>query len=121
MGHRISAAGIQPTEDKKKAILQALAPKNVTKLKSWLGLLNYYSKFLPNLSATLAPLYDLLKSQRSWSWESSQQAAFSKAKELLTSASVLVHYEPDRELVLACDASEYGVGAVLSHHFEDRV
>ena len=119
MGHRISAAGIQPTEDKKKAILQALAPKNVTQLKSWLGLLNYYSKFLPNLSATLAPLYDLLKSQRSWSWESSQQVAFSKAKELLTSASVLVHYEPDRELVLACDASEYGVGAVLSHHFEE--
>ena len=87
--------------------------------KSWLGLLNYYSKFLPNLSATLAPLYDLLKSQSSWSWESSQQVAFSKAKELLTSASVLVHYEPDRELVLACDASEYGVGAVLSHHFEE--
>ncbi|KAL5475306.1 hypothetical protein EMCRGX_G027394 [Ephydatia muelleri] len=119
LGHRISAAGIQPTEDKKKAILQAPAPKNVTQLKSWLGLLNYYSKFLPNLSATLAPLYDLLKSQRSWSWESSQQVAFSKAKELLTSASVLVHYEPDRELVLACDASEYGVGAVLSHHFEE--
>eukprot|EP00731_Ephydatia_muelleri_P018868 Em0011g908a len=119
LGHRISAAGIQPTDDKKKAILQAPAPKNVTQLKSWLGLLNYYSKFLPNLSATLAPLYDLLKSQRSWSWESSQQVAFSKAKELLTSASVLVHYEPDRELVLACDASEYGVGAVLSHHFEE--
>eukprot|EP00731_Ephydatia_muelleri_P021136 Em0013g863a len=119
LGHRISAAGIQPTEDKKKAILQAPAPKNVTQLKSWLGLLNYYSKFLPNLSATLAPLYDLLKSQRSWSWESSQQVAFSKDKELLTSASVLVHYEPDRELVLACDASEYGVGAVLSHHFEE--
>ena len=55
LGHRISAAGIQPTEDKKKAILQAPAPKNVTQLKSWLGLLNYYSKFLPNLSATLAP------------------------------------------------------------------
>ena len=107
LGHRNSAAGIQPTEDKKKAILQAPAPKNVTQLKSWLGLLNYYSKFLPILSATL-----------SWSWESSQQVAFSKAKELLTSASVLVHYEPDRELVLACDASEYGVGAVLSHHFE---
>ena len=119
LGHRISAAGIQPTEDKKKAILQAPAPKNVTQLKSWLGLLNYYSKFLPNLSATLAPLYDLLKSQRSWSWESSQQVAFSNAKELLTSASVLVHYEPDRELVLACDASEYGVEAVLSHHFEE--
>ena len=119
LGHRISAAGIQPTEDKKKAILQAPAPKNVTQLKSWLGLRNYYSKFLPNLSTTLAPLYDLLKSQRSWSWESSQQVAFSKAKELLTSASVLVHYEPDRELVLACDASEYGVGAVLSHHFEE--
>eukprot|EP00731_Ephydatia_muelleri_P019872 Em0012g697a len=119
LGHRISAAGIQPTEDKKKAILQAPAPKNVTELKSWLGLLNYYSKFLPNLSATLAPLYDLLKSQRSWSWESSQQVVFSKAKELLISASVLVHYEPDRELVLACDASEYGVGAVLSHHFEE--
>ena len=38
---------------------------------------------------------------------------------MLTSASVLVHYDPDRELVLACDSSEYGIGAVLSHHFEE--
>lgn len=104
---------------KKQAILQALAPKNVAQLRSFLGLLNYYAKFLPNLSSTLAPLYDLLKSSTHWCWNSVQQSAFQKAKNLLTSSSFLVHFDPDKELVLACDSSEYGLGAVLSHHFED--
>lgn len=61
LGHSISQHGIQPTAEKKRAILEAPNPKNVTQLKSFLGLINYYSKFLPNLSALLSPLYLLLQ------------------------------------------------------------
>ena len=97
----------------------APAPQDVTRLKSFLGLLNYYSKFLPNLSYTLAPLYRLLQKNTRWCWESEQRKAFQQAKESLTSDCVLAHFEPAKQLILACDASPYGVGAVLSHRMED--
>ena len=67
----------------------------------------------------LAPLYELLQKDVKWSWGAAQKKAFEEVKALLTSDSVLVHYDPDVELVLACDASPYGVGAVLSHRFPD--
>ena len=57
LGHRISAQGLQPTQENIQAIHSAPAPTNVGQLKSYLGLLNYYCKSLPNLSSTLAPLY----------------------------------------------------------------
>ena len=73
--------------------------------------------FLPNLSTLLAPLYALLQKHTAWSRAKPQEEAFVKSKELLTSSTVLVHYNPALELTLACDASQYGLGAVLSHHF----
>ena len=65
-GHQISAKGIQPTEDKVRAIKDALVPTNVTQLRSFVGLVNYYGKFLPNLSSILAPLYTLLQKGAQW-------------------------------------------------------
>ena len=115
LGHKISANGLQPTTEKVQAIVQAPQPTNVTQLKSFLGMINYYGKFLPNLSTRLAPLYKLLQKQSRWRWGLEQEEAFGKAKNLLTSSSVLVHYDPTKPLVLACDASPYGLGAVLSH------
>ena len=100
-------------------IHEAPAPKDVSQLKSFLGLLNYYCKFLPNLSTTLAPLYKLLQKKTNWQWGPEQQAAFDKAKQSLTSDSLLVQYDPDKDLVLACDASPYVFGAMLSHKMEN--
>lgn len=119
LGHRTSAQGLQPTQEKIQAIQKAPPPRNVSQLKSFLGLLNYYCKFLPNLSSKLAPLYSLLQKNKSWCWDAPQQQAFQKAKESLTSDCLLVHYNPEKELILACDASPYGLGAVLSHKMED--
>ena len=119
LGHKVSAAGLQPTDAKVKAIKEAPAPMNVSQLKSFLGLVNYYGKFLPNLSSVLSPLYRLLQSSTKWSWGAEQATAFQKVKSMLTSDSILVHFDPDKELLLCCDASPYGVGAVLSHKFED--
>ena len=115
LGHKILANGLQPTTEKVQAIVQAPQPTNVTQLKSFLGMINYYGKFLPNLSTRLAPLYKLLQKQSRWRWRLEQEEAFGKAKNLLTSSSVLVHYDPTKPLVLACDASPYGLGAILSH------
>ena len=118
LGHKISAKGLQPTTQKVRAITEAPRPTNVTQLKSFLRMLNYYGKFLPNLSTHLAPLYALLQKQSRWSWGSQQDKAFKKAKLMLTSSCLLTHYDPTKPLILACDASPYGLGAVLSHQLE---
>ena len=117
LGHKIDKDGIHPTEDKVRAVQQAPAPKNVSELKAFLGLLNYYGKFMPNLATTLSPLYRLLRTSTQWRWGDSEEEAFKASKKLLLSSQVLAHYNPEHELVLACDASPYGLGAVLSHRY----
>ena len=119
LGHRISADGLQPTDSKVKALKQAPVPANVSQLKSFLGLLNYYGKFVPNLSTVLAPLHSLLHKRATWTWGTEQQSAFDKVKNLLTSDIVLAHYDQTKPVILACDASPYGIGAVLSHSLPD--
>ena len=116
MGHVVNANGIQPTEEKVQAIKEASEPKNAAELRSFLGLVNYYSKFLPNLSTKLAPLYK----KQHWIWGTEQQQAFREARALLQADSLLAYYDPSKPLVVACDASQYGIGAVLSHVLDDE-
>ena len=85
LGHHISADGVQPTPEKVEAVQKAPAPKDVSQLKSFLGVVNYYSKFLSDLSSTLAPLYTLLQKDTKWSWGTAQQKAFVEVKKLLLS------------------------------------
>ena len=120
LGHSISAEGIHPIPEKVRAVLEAPPPTDISQLRSFLGMINYYGKFLPNLATLLRPLYDLLHTSKTWSWRSPQEQAFKKAKELLSTAPLLTHYESTRPLILSCDASPYGVGAVLSHRVEDN-
>ena len=115
LGHSVSKEGIQPMEDKVEAITNAPPPRNVSELKSYLGMINYYQKFLPNLSSVLAPLHRLLKSKTHWHWGKDQQ----QSKSFLKFSRLLVHYDDKKELILACDASQNGLGAVLSHKMED--
>jgi len=111
---RVSQDGIQPTDDKIRAVRDAPAPTNVTELRSWLGMLNFHAKFLPNISTTLHPLYELL-GNKEWKWTSECDTCFEKAKDSLLSAPLLVHYNPKQPLYLAVDASPYGLGAVILH------
>ena len=108
--HRINADGLHPVQSKVRAIEEAPPPKTVTELKAFLGLLNYYNKFLPNLFTRLAPLHQLLIKDAPWIWRKEQEDAFRVSKQLLKSAKVLGHYTAEKDLVLACDASPYGVG-----------
>ena len=119
LGYKISKRGIEPTDEKVKAITFAPRPGNVAELRAFLGLINYYSRFLPNLATVLNPLYRLLHKEVDWSWEESHEEAFRAAKELLKSSKVLTHFDSSKDLVLAADAFPYGVGAVLSHCLED--
>ena len=119
LGHRVSKEGIQPMEDKVDAIANAPSTKNVSELKSYLGTINYYQKFLPNLSSVLALLHKLLNCKSSWHWAKEQKLAFEQSKSFLKSSKLLVQYDDKKELTLACDASQYGLEAVLSHQMQD--
>ena len=111
--HTVNANGIQPIQDKVKAIRKAPPPTNITELQSFLGVLQYYVKFVPNLSTVLHPLYERLKAGVEWSWDSSCDEAFNQCKSLLSSETVLTHYDGSKPLILATGANSYGVGAMI--------
>lgn len=115
LGHVVSCHGISPNSDKTKAIVEAPVPENVSQLKAYLGLINYYNKFLPNLSAELKDLYQLLRKGVKFSWSNKCQAAFEKSKSMILDNNLLEMFDPNKPIILATDASPYGVGAVLSH------
>lgn len=119
LGHTVTADGIYPTEAKKRAILAAPEPTTVTELKAYLGMLNFYSKFLQNGSTVAEPLYRLLKKDQKWSWTKECSEAFANTKKLLTSSQVLTFYDVDKPIGMLCDASSYGVGAVIFHETAD--
>lgn len=72
--------GLYPLPEKIEAIVKAPSPMNVTQLKSYLGLLCYYSRFLPNLTFTLSPLYRLLKRNVKWKWTNKEELAFAASE-----------------------------------------
>ena len=119
LGHIIDQHGLHPTEKKVKAIKEAPQPCNVNDLRAFLGIINYYGKFMSNLSTKLAPLYELLQKPAKWHWGTKQIKAFQDAKDALQDNMLLVHYDSSKQLILACDASPHDLGAVLSHILED--
>ena len=108
-----------PQRTSSKSIVQAPAPKNVQELRSVLGLINYYGKFIPNAATILHLLNDLLRKEAKWKWSKECQKSFDLAKEKLTSAKVLTHYTPTLPIQLAGDTSAYGLGAVIAYVFPD--
>ncbi|KAL5481517.1 hypothetical protein EMCRGX_G021695 [Ephydatia muelleri] len=97
LGFHISGDGIRPTQEKSQAIVGAPAPKDVSQLQIFLGLVNYYSQFLHHLANTLAPLYALLTKHQQWCWGAEQEEAFKMAKSQLASDVVLVHFDPQKD------------------------
>lgn len=119
LGHMIDGEGLHPAPAKVKEIQEKPAPTNKETLRAFLGLYNFYEKFLPDRATMLEPLYRLLDSKTRWKWTEREQTVFEKAKLLLSSDLTLVGYDVNRELLLICDSSEYGVGAIIAHVMDD--
>lgn len=119
LGFEIDENGVHPSPEKIQEIANKPEPKDKRSLKAFLGLYNFYERFLKEKAVVLEPLYTLLRDDIPWNWGEKQQVAFNKAKCLLTSNLTLTHYSLEKDLHMICDASEYGVGAVLVHKMED--
>lgn len=115
LGHILEYNCVRPNEAKIQAVLQAPSPKNIAQLQSYLGLINYYRRFIPNLASELKALYSLLEKDKEFIWSVECNQAFERSKKLVTTNKVLELYDPNKPIIVASDASPYGVGAVLSH------
>ena len=100
--------GIHPTEETVKVIRDAPRPGNVRQLQAFLGLINYYGKFIPQAATQLTPLYKLLEKNSTWHWSDECNAVFQECKLLLTSKAVLAHYNTNKPLRFSYDTSQYG-------------
>ncbi|MBM3939179.1 MAG: hypothetical protein FJ333_11085, partial [Sphingomonadales bacterium] len=115
LGHWVSASGIRPVESKVEAIKNFPAPQSVSSLQTFLGMINFYRRFLRGAAGILKPLTDALKGAKKGKleWTEEMTAAFCKIKDSLSSTTELAHPEVGAELRLAVDASNTHVGAVL--------
>ena len=120
LGYTVSNEGIQPDTEKVEAIVNAPAPESVQSLQSFLGMVNFYGRFIENLSSLLSPFYALLKKGCTWKWSADCQASFEEVKRKLADSPVLMHFDPQLHVVVEADASPYGIGACLSHVLPDE-
>ncbi|XP_011687071.1 PREDICTED: uncharacterized protein K02A2.6-like [Wasmannia auropunctata] len=116
LGFVINNRGLQPSESKINAIKNVPIPKNIEELEAFLGLVNFYERFLKNRADYVKPLYDLCKS-KNFEWNKECQRGFDWIKSQITSDNVLALFNPNEKLVLACDASNHGLSAILSHRY----
>ena len=114
LGHIIGRTGIRTNPAKTDAVRQWATPKNVTDVRSFLGLCSYYRKFVKNFAEIAAPLHELTKKKSIFGWHRVQQRAFDELKERLTSAPILSYPKDEGQFILDTDASNTGIGAVLS-------
>ncbi|CAI7871274.1 unnamed protein product [Closterium sp. NIES-53] len=116
-GHVISRDGIKINPKKIKTIQEWKAPTNVTEIQSFLGIVNYVRRFMPNMARITSPLTDLLHKDRNFVWGEEAEAAFQELKQLLVSPPVLHIADPSRPFEVITDASDFAIGAVLLQDF----
>lgn len=114
LGHIITNEGVKPNPERVEAIVNYPVPTNVKELKSFLGLIGYYRRFIENFSKITRCLTNLLKKNVTFNWTSTQQEAFQTLKNHLMSEKILQYPDFSKPFNLTTDASGYAIGAVLS-------
>lgn len=113
IGHVLTPQGVKPDPEKVNVIKSMKQPKDAEEVRRFLGYTNYLAKFIPNLSSVAEPLRKLIHKDADFLWETEQQTALDKIKELTTSEQLLGYFDPKKSVVLQTDASTVGLGAVL--------
>ena len=111
----LTSNGLQADKKKVEAIKHTSIPKDVSQLRSFLGLANYCSRFIPDFSTITSPLRHLTQKGVKWSWTAAQQTAFDNLKASISHDSIMAYYDSAKTTRLTVDASPYGLGAILSN------
>ncbi|PIK43243.1 hypothetical protein BSL78_19881 [Apostichopus japonicus] len=93
MGHKLSSDGICPSDEKVEAIKDARQPTSASEVRSFLGLVQYCSRFIPNLATISEPLRRLTKKEETFSWGKEQEQSFQSLKNVLTKADTLAYFD----------------------------
>ena len=115
-GHTISEHGLEPTDEHIASIFEMPEPTNRGELETFLGMINYLGKFIPNMSSETALLRQLLLKNVAWHWDERHSNAVKRLKQLITSSPILGLYDVNADVCLSTDASNRGFGAVLSQN-----
>ena len=116
LGHMVDKDGIRPLESRVSAIRDFPLPRSQRKLREFLGLINYYHRFIPHCAQLLHQLHALLshtQTDTELQWSDDSIAAFEQAKAALAGTTLLSHPKPDAVVTIMSDASDIAVGAVL--------
>jgi len=119
LGHIFDANGAHPSVHKAREITEVSAPLNTKQLKSFVGLVSYYAKFIPRFAEQLAPLYALLKKNVSYTWGDKQQRSFANVKEYFKGDLIIKLFNPNLPIKVQSDASKDGIGGVILQQHND--
>jgi len=119
LGVVIGPKGIKMQKEKVEGVLNWLAPRNVKEVQKFLGLANYYMRFIKDFARIAAPLHVLVRKEQKWKWEKEQEEVFEKLKAVFTTEPVLAILDIDKEIRIEVDASDYVTGGVLSTKCEN--
>lgn len=113
LGHELSEHGISPSLEKVKAVKMFREPKTQEEVRSFLGLVNYIGRFIPDLATLTFDLRHLTKKEEPFVWGNKQKEAFAKLKNVISDDAILGYYDVRRKTMIFADASPVGLGAVL--------
>ena len=113
-GHVFSKDGISPSQDKVEAIIEAEKPKSSEEVRSFLGMAQYLSRFIPNYSSLVDPLRVLTKKNTTWKWGKNENQAFEDLKSSMANWKIISYFNVKHRTEVIVDASPIGLGAVLT-------
>lgn len=113
LGYVIGNGGITTDPEKVSAILNWPIPNNLKQVRGFLGIAGWYRRFIENFSTEVFPITELLSCKKKFIWTKEAQGAFERIKILLTTAPVLINPDFSKKFFVHCDASDFGIGAVL--------
>jgi len=119
LGVVISPKGVEMQKEKVEGVLNWPAPRNIKEVQKFLGLANYYRRFIKDFARIAAPLHVLVRKEQKWKWEKEQEEAFEELKAVFTTEPILAIPDIDREMRVEADASDYMTGGVLSMKCND--
>eukprot|EP00833_Pecoramyces_ruminatium_P012026 jgi/Orpsp1_1/1186058/evm.model.c7180000096669.1 len=120
LGYVISGKGVETDPKKIKSIVEWPTPICVKDVQRFVGLCNYYRRFVENFAQVAKPLHNLMKKNIKFVWNDKCEQSFQELKKRLSSPPILLHPDPQKPYILECDASNFAIGSILSQYDEEN-